>query len=295
MDNAQARLILGSFRPDGADVHDPDFAEALAHALQNRELGEWLAHERAFDAGFANALAAIQLPPSLRADIDACLAGEVAESTIVVDSNDTLFIQALTKFEPPAGLRDHVLAAMDLSAAVAKTPANPWQRYAFPLAAAAGIALAFFLTHGGKPRTSAFREPLRSEIVQTSFINRYESQGLKLDHKNPDHQTLIQNLRDSGLPCPCSLPSGLVTAPSIGCKELVINGMRGSVICFNETENGVVHLVIFRREDIEGVFPQRSAAQPSQAGRWTSAQWQEGDQVYILLGNSDPSKLARLL
>ncbi len=76
MDNEQARFILRSFRPDGADAGDPDFAEALKLAMENRELGEWLASERAFDAEFANALGTVDLPENLREDIMACLAAE---------------------------------------------------------------------------------------------------------------------------------------------------------------------------------------------------------------------------
>ena len=73
MDKEEARFILRSFRPDGADVNDADFAEALALAMENRELGEWLASERAFDAAFAKALGSIDLPEHLREDIIACL------------------------------------------------------------------------------------------------------------------------------------------------------------------------------------------------------------------------------
>ena len=76
MDKEQARFILRSFRPDGADVDDKDFAEALALATENRELGEWLADERAFDAAFAKALSSVELPETLRQDILGCLAGE---------------------------------------------------------------------------------------------------------------------------------------------------------------------------------------------------------------------------
>ena len=56
MDKEQAKFILQSFRPDGADASDADFAEALEFAARDRELGEWLASERAADAQFANAL-----------------------------------------------------------------------------------------------------------------------------------------------------------------------------------------------------------------------------------------------
>jgi len=56
MDKEQAKFILRSFRPDGSDVNDKDFSEALALAMEDRELGEWLAAERAFDASLADAL-----------------------------------------------------------------------------------------------------------------------------------------------------------------------------------------------------------------------------------------------
>ena len=54
-------------------------ADALALATENRELGEWLAQERAFDATFANALSSVTLPETLREDILGCLAGERGE------------------------------------------------------------------------------------------------------------------------------------------------------------------------------------------------------------------------
>ena len=53
MDKEQARFILQSFRPDGADAKDPDFAEALAVAAEDRELGDWLAAERALPASIS--------------------------------------------------------------------------------------------------------------------------------------------------------------------------------------------------------------------------------------------------
>ena len=56
MDKERARFVLSCFRPDGADAGDPDFAEALRMAAGDRELGEWLARERAQDAAFAQAL-----------------------------------------------------------------------------------------------------------------------------------------------------------------------------------------------------------------------------------------------
>ena len=88
MDEDRARFILRSFRPDGADVDDHDFAEALAMAMEHRELGEWLAEERAFDGAFAKALCSVELPENLRDDIFGCLAGERADFPQAQDGHD---------------------------------------------------------------------------------------------------------------------------------------------------------------------------------------------------------------
>jgi hypothetical protein len=63
MDNEHARLILSAYRPDGSDASDPAFAEALAQAQRDPELGAWLAVSRAEDARMQDALRAV-LPPA---------------------------------------------------------------------------------------------------------------------------------------------------------------------------------------------------------------------------------------
>ena len=69
MDRDQAKFILSSFRPDGADADSEDFTEALRLAAADREVGEWLARERALDAEFAGALSKLSLPDDLRDEI----------------------------------------------------------------------------------------------------------------------------------------------------------------------------------------------------------------------------------
>ena len=131
MDKEQARFILRSFRPDGADSSDADFAEALKLAMENRELGEWLAHERAFDAAFATALGSVQLPENLREDILACLAVERGDFPQADDSTDAEWIGILATVKPPPELRGRILAAMDRTVAekevVAKPPVIFWR------------------------------------------------------------------------------------------------------------------------------------------------------------------------
>ena len=113
MDKEQAKFILQSFRPDGADAKDPDFAEALAVAAEDRELGDWLAAERAQDAAFAAALSELAIPAELRENILTVLNGEVRDDGEFADL-DSSFIGALASVTPPAGLRDQILTAMQV-------------------------------------------------------------------------------------------------------------------------------------------------------------------------------------
>ncbi|MEO7100682.1 MAG: hypothetical protein ABI162_15075 [Luteolibacter sp.] len=295
MDKEQARFILRSFRPDGADVNDADFAEALALAMENRELGEWLASERAFDAAFAKALGSVDLPDNLREDIIACLAGERGDFPQAEDANDSMLIGAFASIQPPAFLRDELIAAMDRTAVVKNGGRSFWRRAGIPLAAAAGIALAFVFTRSGHSPVLAHSGQVRAEVVEASFIKTFEAPNFDLEVKQDDHRVLIQHLRDRGLPSPGCLPPGLENVKSIGCRELVINGKRGSVICFDVGEKGIIHMVVFNREDIEGNFPQRAQPHFAQSGKWSSAQWENDEKVFIVMGNTPLENIQAVL
>ena len=94
-------------------------------------------------------------------------------------------------------------------------------------------------------------------MVQAGFIRTFESPLFSLDVTKESNQVLINHLRSRKLPCPAGcLPKGLKGVKGIGCRELVIDGKRGSLICFDEREAGVVHLVVFQREDVSGALPE---------------------------------------
>ena len=116
MDKEQARFILRSFRPDGADVKDRDFAAALAMAMENRELGAWLAGERTLDAAFAQALTSVALPETLRQDISGCLADERGDFPQAEAARDAALSDALASVTLPSALRNQILAAMNCAA-----------------------------------------------------------------------------------------------------------------------------------------------------------------------------------
>ena len=297
MDKEEARFILRCFRPDGADAENPDFAEALAWAAKDRELGEWLARERASDAGFAKALVAVSIPASLREEILAGLAIERGDGTGQPDAFDTCVIGAMAAVVPPPGLRGEILAAMERTLAPAPASHKILWRFGLPTAAAAGIALAFLLSGPGSkpPDPQLVKVPasggvvqagnlLTISVVESGFIKAFESPGFTLDLKNPDHHALFDHLKSAKLPCPTRcLPKGLKGVPGLGCRELEIGGKRGALVCFKQ-ENDVVHLVVFKRCDVKCKLPQTGKPDIKKHGSWTAARWSDDDWVFVLMG-----------
>ncbi len=295
MDKEQARFILRSFRPDGSDGSDPEFAEALKLAHEDIELGQWLANERTFDAAFAAALAGVTLPPALGNTILTALAIKRGDTPQAADPLDAAMIGALASLQPPLALRGEVLAGMKSTARPDRRPVSSWRRAAIPLAAAAGIALALVITRRQVSPPLVRNAPLPVEVVETGFIRAFESPRFALDETLEDHRVLITHLKQRKLPCPCCLPRGLANVKGIGCRELVINGKSGSLLCFDAREEGIVHLIIFRREDVRGELPQRQSPAYSQSGSWSVARWADDERAFFLLGkDTNTTKLAAL-
>jgi hypothetical protein len=284
VDKEQARFILQSFRPDGSDCSDPEFAEALKLAHEDLELGQWLTRERTFDAAFAAALSEVKLPVELCKNILTGLAVERGDIPQAMDRIDAAMIGALASIQPAPSLRGKILAAMELTPSAEHSRRPIWRRVAVPLAAAAGIALAWFITRQQEPQPGMVRNvPLPVEFVETGFIRSFES------------PRSLADLKELKPPCPCFLPRGLADAKGFCCRELVVAGKSASLICFGKREKGVVHLIIFRREDVRGELPQRQSPSFSQCGTWAVARWADEDRVYFLLGDrTDTTKLAAL-
>ena len=283
---------MRSFRPDGADALDGDFAEALKMATVDRELGEWLMRERAFDAEFAEALARVNLPDGLRESVLLAMVKDGNGFPKLDAQGEQEMIKVMTSIEIPSGLRENILEAMERSSKVERGSFG-WKRFAIPLAAAAGIALAFIIVDG-KPKPSLAGNELKITIdaVQAGFVRTFESPIFSLDEESDHAPQLMSYLRKQGLPCGQGyLPPGLVGLKGLGCRKLVINGKQGSLLCFDDT-SGAVHLVIFRREDVGGDLPDMSSPIITQSGHWAEASWINGDHVFVLLGIRDKESLS---
>lgn len=305
MDRERARFVLACFRPDGADASNPDFAAALRLATENRELGEWLARERARDAAFAAALDQVEVPAGLRKEIMAGFAVERGEMPRdETDETDAVFMGAVASLRAPEGLRDQILAAMERSATKHKViPA--FFKFGVPLAAAAAVVLGFFMNRAGSNTQSGATRALAEEttleklpidMVEAQFLRMHNDSSFRLDMSKADHQSLFAYLKERSLPCPCpgSMPPGLAEGKGIGCRILEIDGHRGSLVCFDERAGRTVHLLVFFRKEIDGELPDVGHPDLRKDGEWAVASWEYKDRVFMLLGETDTEQLAQL-
>lgn len=304
MDNTQAKLILASFRPNGSDLNDPAFAEALALAAEDKDLGQWLANERAEDMAFADSLADFPIPESLRESLFEALAA--AHDSPGYNQFDHDFAGVLAGLEPPANLRADILAAMEVEKKVSTLPTASTSRkqrkslFSLPaigMAAAAGIVAALvwtnFLPSSNSQRQVASITPAAVQAEAINFLNS----NFSLDRRNAKQESLYQYLASNELPSPAILPVGLQNVPGIGCKRIDFNDKSASLICYRQDpDQPAVHLLVFRRIDIEGELPEMAQAGKScthcNRSGWSVASWHDEDKAFFLLGKMKPEQLA---
>ncbi len=288
MDKEKAKFVLQSFRPDGADASDPDFAEALKLAVTDRELGEWLLQERAFDADFSKAIHSVKLPENLRQQILVGLTSERGGYPQAEDAVDAQLIGAFASIQPPAWLREQAIVAMERTVVSGEGKAKKsfLRRVWFPVTAAAAVlALSFVGLQLGRERAIANAPDIKPSALSSGFAVAHDSIFFRLDKKSENHGELIHYAKKQSLPFAEALPRGLQALKSLGCREMVIGGKRGSLFCFETSDRGTIHLVIFRRDDVQGEVPAISQPHFSQEGKWASASWADEQNVYLIANN----------
>jgi hypothetical protein len=296
MDKERAKFVLQSFRPDGADVDDLDFAEALTLATKDRELGEWLVKERAFDAEFAECLARVELPQGLRESVLLAMVQSGSGYPKLDQDDDHLIVAGLADIKVPTELRARILESMERTKIVEMQPTS-WMRFAMPVAAAAGMVMAFvFLMDNPKDKTlvDVPKQRITVDAVQASFVGMYQTPGFSLEKKGTDQHELVSYLQGKKLPCGgMKFPKGLEGMKGLGCREIMVGDKKGSLICFGE-QDGIVHLIIFRRDDVDGELPTVEQPHISQSGEWAQACWANEKYAYTLISKSAGEELKEL-
>lgn len=309
MDKQQAQFILQSFRPNGADSADADFQEALQLVVADRELGEWFTAERAADAEFADALAGVNIPVCLRLSLLAIMRGEAAEDIQLDEGVDQVISGALADVQPPEGLRDQVIAAMEvekhhrnqvqpLRGVARNVQKKKWINIA---AIAAALVLGVFFA---LQIDLSDKDQLTSYDVQQSAANILNTQ-FSLDVKHEDSTHLTSWLADHHLPAPRDvehLPPGLRKLPSIGCKRMELPGEKeASLICFIAQGGGALHLIVVSNQwvsdmdlpSIEEVTLSNCYHCPKTS--WNVVRWRDATNSYILMSKHQADRKQELL
>jgi hypothetical protein len=300
MDKERAKFILQSYRPDGEDANEPAFAEALMLAVQDREMGEWLAAERAQDAAFAGMLSEVKIPEDLRKAIFEVLEGAQDHPA----DFDADFIGALSALRAPKGLRNQILGAMEVEQKVEEMPKKHkrgflktvmWTTSAAAVVLAMVVVTFFFAGAGGGALAGT-----TPKEVERSAIEMLESPFFSLDLQNNRQAALFEWLKNNHLPSPEQVPEGLRGVEGVGCKYLEVGEgkSRASLICFKK--NGkVVHLVMMERKALStGDLKDISAAvgvcrDCPQNTEWSMTNWADSEHAFFLLGKMESGELAQ--
>ena len=317
MDKSQAKFILQSFRPNGEDATDVDFRDALQLAVEDRELGEWLVDERSTDAEFAEALNGLEIPDGLRMSLLTIMHGESLEDPGFHEEMDVIFTDALTSVQPPASLRNQIIAAMmvEKNSREQSKSANvvplafkkkKWINVATIAATLMlGVFFAMQLDIGGKDQASSPSvSQLSSREVQQDTGKLLNSE-FTMDVKHESSSYLTSWLSENDHPAPIDikdLPLGLQSMPSMGCKKIILPGDdKASLICFLTKDKVPVHLIIVNNDLVsDSNLPVRDNVEVSNCYHcprtdWNVVRWRDNKNTYILMTKTKKEQKDELL
>jgi hypothetical protein len=241
MNTTEAKFILQARRPDGRDDGDPQFAEALEQARRDPTLAAWMAHEQAFDEAVAQKLRAVQ---------------------------------------PPAGLREAILAGARVSN---RRPVPFWRRpqvlaMAASLAIIAGLALAWPVKHSADG----------SDRLALGVMNEVDSVAHHTAMPSPRGE-LRTLLASTNTHLAAGLPLTFDQLKADGCRSLKIAGHDVLEVCFERGGEGF-HLYVASRKDFHGdgepMFRER--------GTLASVAWNDDRHAYVLVSADGSAALRNI-
>jgi anti-sigma factor RsiW len=212
---------------------------------------------------------------------------------------DAAIAAKLSAVQPPAGLRDRILAGARVSQKRSWFDRLGWRsfRNSELLAAAAivlllGVAVVLQLTRTG-PEARDWRAAATIEVA------RIESGG-GIDHAVREMPSINQWLVAQTCPAPASLPEPVRKLQIFGCSKVLWNNQPMSIVCFNLGEGKEVHLVTIERRHLPGSPPDKAlknftGPEYASINGYETASWSEGGVAMMLLGKVPRTELEKLL
>jgi len=244
MSNDEAKFILGAYRSNGRDATNPLFHDALAQAKKDPALGAWFGRAQAHDAAIAARLGGI---------------------------------------EPPAGLRDAILAG-------SRASRSPQVGTRFPagwLALAASVAVLLTATFALWPKRGA------AETAQLAAFALDDTAHGKHGGHGEAAGALQVLLSQPSTRLGAGLPVDVAALRGTGCRTLNFAGHDVLEVCFQR--NGAwFHCYITNRADFPGQSVGAPAAFAEQA-QFASASWADATHRFVVVSNAGLDAIKQLL
>jgi hypothetical protein len=237
MNTTEAKFILQARRPDGSDDAEPQFAEALEQARRDPALTAWLAREQAFDAVVAEKLRATQ---------------------------------------PPAGLREAILAGAEVSRPL------PFWRRTQTLAMAASVAVAIGLLAVAWP---AMRPSHTLDQLALGVMTEVDSDTHHEAMPQP-RGALAALLGDTDTRLVAGLPFDFAQLKADGCRSLSVGGREVLEVCFDRGGSGF-HIYVAKHGDFKG----EGAPMFRERGTLASVAWTDATHAYVLVSGDGAAAL----
>jgi len=240
----EAKFILCAYRPSGRDAQLPAFGDALRMAGADPALGAWFARARAYDAAVAG---------------------------------------KLRRVEPPAGLREAILAGARASG----QQRGLGRGWAWASGVAAAAALAFVVFSMKTPaRPDAGGAPLAAFAISDMTYARHGGRGEPAG-------ALVAALEAKGARMPGPGQIDFDRLMDTGCRTLSFAGRDVIEVCFSR-DGTLFHFYVARRDGPPGDSAERGASFISEA-EGAAAAWSDRSYDYAVASKAGVDAIRRLL
>lgn len=244
MNNLDAKEVLKTYRPGVDDENDPDIIRALTLVRQDPNLAQWHEQQQAFNAGVR---------------------------------------ETLRRIEPPAGLKEKILAGQFHPKAVL------WWRRPELLAIAAAIAILIGLAVYWIPSSDQ-----NTLATYRSRMARFALREYRMNLVTNDLNRIRSYLAEQGAPADYTLNPELEKLPGVGCALLKWQNQPVSLICFRLGRDDLLWLFVTDRTSVPGA-PSTAAPQYDQVGKLATATWSSQGKTYLLGVIGDQQTLQKYL
>jgi len=247
MTNEQAKFVLHAYRANGADAGDATFAEALEHTRRDPALEKWFAAQQAFDRAMCAKLGAVQ---------------------------------------PPAGLRDAILAGASVSRARG-TARSAWWRAPGFVALAASLALVAAVSLAIWPKEASAHAPLIDFALHDTLRNPHAGQH---GAEAAEFQTLL-SATDSRLGA--GLDVDFQRLRERGCRTVFFEGRELLEVCFKR-DGKWFHCYVARARDFPAIAAKLKPTFRDD-GKVSAGAWSDGQHIFIVASRAGREAIQRLI